>query len=160
MKKGLSSAQLVQVNRTDVFVIGGSRDYVTLIEPERNMHPSPKACLKVDITTGSILEMSNVIHRLNYYGLCHTGHFIHLFGGKDRKNMVIKSCEKYNILYDEWQTLPRAQNLPDDYNLGMTFISVKLRFVYGFGGRDVGKMTPDTDVERVMRLDITTGKAW
>ena len=37
-------------------------------------------------------------------------------------------------------------------------MSVKLRFLYGFGGRDQGKMTPDTSVERVMRMD--RDRAW
>ena len=77
--------------------------------------------------------------------------------GGDSDEKEVDTVESYNILKNRWTQLPC--NLPDIYTFGITVVSIKLRFVYGFGGYSCDEGCPP--YERFLKLDtLNSNNEW
>jgi len=93
----LSDAKTVQVNSTDLYVIGGSeKDHSLLTKP----YHVPTSCLKINIETGQLLQQNSMTHDRISFGLCHITHHIFVIGG-----LMSGKCEKYDIFTGNWTEL-------------------------------------------------------
>jgi len=59
--------------------------------------------------------------------------------------------EQYNLLTEKWTDLKEAE-VKDCYSVFITVVPVRT-FIYGFGGESEMYHCPDTDTERILRLD-------
>ena len=84
------------------------------------------------------------------FGHAYIGHFIYVVGGGDAQLKSLRSCEVYHMLHNEWKIM--STELPDICTMGITLLSVKQRFLYGFGSMGTE--------ERVIRLDSVKLRQW
>ena len=93
--------------------------------------------------------MKNLLtSRTGNHSICCAGHFIYLVGGMGRDFQTAGTVERYNLCDDLWTQLPEQCDL---FTIGVALVTVKSRFVFGFGG--FSDQFKETDV--FMRLDTT-----
>jgi len=85
------------------------------------------------------------------------GKYIYVAGGCDGQDYSLYSGEKFDLLKNKWSP---TKSLPDGYSFGITLISIKNRFIYGFGGGNEQFNALKKGVERIMRLDTHKQKDW
>ena len=104
-QKMCTNSKMIQINSTDLYIIGGHIDYPSLLS--RRYDPST-ATLKVEINTGVLTKMSDMLRGRMSFGICHIGHHIYVIGGQSNidRFKVMKKCARYNVLKDKWSGLP------------------------------------------------------
>ena len=140
-----TDSKIVQVNKQNLYVLGGRMHSPVLLSRD---YPVMKSCLKVDLDTGVLEEMAEMIEGRFEFGICYVNHRIYVVGGYDER-----SCEAYDILSRKWTRLPATCTFPDTYTGCITVESVQNRFIYGFGGYNDEQETQDSGIERIARLD-------
>ena len=91
----LSNAKTIQVNASDVYVIGGhEQDHSLLAKP----YHVPTSCLQINVETGELFEKQSMTHSRRSFGLCNIRHFIYVIGFK---------CERFDVINGKWSELER-----------------------------------------------------
>lgn len=73
------------------------------------------------------------------HGICFIKEFIYVTGGVRDFEITYDSCERYNILANEWSFIPPL----DRPKYGVSIVAVNQRYIYMFGGK--GNSDPDFD---------------
>jgi hypothetical protein len=93
------------------------------------------------------------------FGVVSIGHKIYVAGGSGITRAYVPSVEVYNVLKDKWTTCIEWM-LPDRHSQGLTCISIKKRYVFGFGGWDKENKSIGRGIDRFMRLDTLKPAGW
>ena len=88
----------------------------------------------------------------SYFGLCQIGHKIYISGGKKSRETV-----EYDVLRDRWEG--SLEGGEGEFCVDWTLCAVRMRYVYGFGGRRGEGDGVGGSVEVVVVLD-TWKKLW
>ena len=96
-------------------------------------------------------------HGRTFFGISHIGYYIYVVGGVlDNLSSEQRVTEKYHIKQDKWDS--KCPELPDKYAVGVTTVSVKKRYVYGFGGCDCSLIL--SDKLRILCFDTLKAQKW
>lgn len=140
-------AKIIQINKRDVFFIGGTENHY--IASARNFH----LCL----ITKRLTEKARMRKARYAFGVCNMNHHLYAIGGCVQNNQSTRSCERYDIINDRWEELPKLRLK----RYAVTVIPVERRYLYGFGGMDA---QIDQDVrmeETVIILDtLQIAQGW
>ena len=135
---------MIQVNKTDVYVVGGRskggilcRDYDVM-----------SSCLCLNVETNVVKQRSSMNQGRYANGACNIGALIYVLGGKNFDNQIIESCEVYNVSTDKWNKIPDVRHCSS-----MTTIAVRKRYLFGFGCFYTSHNLRDKTIERFFRLD-------
>ena len=82
---------------------------------------------------------------------------VYVVGGYSANCKQLERSTKYDIIENKWKN---SDKLPVDFSIGITIVQVKNRFLYGFGGVNKGNQGPDSEIERVLRLDTLKKVGW
>ena len=63
-------------------------------------------------------------------GICYMNEFIYVTGGMGINNVILKSCERYNIIKDSWESFPSICQP----RFSMTLVPMNRKYFYMFGG--------------------------
>lgn len=114
-------AKTVYMNKNEVFFISGLDDKDTLPRP---------GCYKYKIKENSMSQIKDIKKARSAFGICAINQFIYCVGGSAGGGELLKSCERYDVINDNWEDMPE---LPI-HLIALTAISVKNRFIYVVGG--------------------------
>ena len=93
------------------------------------------------------------------FGIATIGHKIYVAGGAAITRGYVPSVEVYNILLDKWTTCIQWM-LPDRHSQALTCVSVKKRYIFGFGGWDKDNTSVGRGIDRFLRLDTQKPAGW
>ena len=97
------ASNIIKVNSTEVYVIGGSLTQPSLLAHKYDV---PTSCLKINLPLNEVSQQSPMNMGRQCFALCHIGHHIYVVGGVDRNyEGYIYSCERYNMLTNKWTEL-------------------------------------------------------
>jgi len=90
-----------------------------------------------------------MIYNRLLFGLCTLNHTIFVVGGICQSHLY--SCERYHILKNHWAELPLTCKIPSAYSVGISCVTVRKRFIFGFGGCNQEFHVPESEI--IYRLD-------
>jgi hypothetical protein len=135
--------KIVQVNKTDVHILGGrvnlrSSDlhFMTAIDPS-----------KLDRTL-QVHRRANLPTERVTFAVCVVNSFIYIGGGYNYQQQNTDRVDRYSLLNDEWEQICR---LPFAIN-SHSFITVRNRYIYSIGN-EIPKELAVPKCEVVFRLD-------
>ena len=73
-----SSSKMIQVNRTEIYVVGGRQGYPPLLARSFDV---TKCCIKIDMETKEFVHLPDMTFGRYWFGLCHIGNLIFAIGG-------------------------------------------------------------------------------
>lgn len=94
--------KLIQVNKTDVFIIGGNNEN-QWIGYGRPIYK--KQVFKFNLKTLSVQKMKSMPKRKQAFGICCICNYIYVAGGLKNSDEMVDSCERYDILNDSWEAI-------------------------------------------------------
>jgi len=154
-------AKIVQVNQRVIYLIGGDGRKPSLPDREYDVW---RSCIKVDIISGVFELKTRLTQRRSAFGVCLIGKLIYAVGGineEDGDERAVKGTERYDVIGDSWQELPKKCDVPDMLSTSITFDVIKKRYIYGFGGMGIEEDVPANDCERILRLDhLKLNQGW
>ena len=75
-------SKFIQVNATDLYLIGGNLQYPSLLARHFLVG---KSCLKIHLKTGELTQEASMQSNREGFGVCLVGHRILVVGGYDKK---------------------------------------------------------------------------
>ncbi len=87
--KEIAGSKIIQINEFDVYMIGGTDAYPTLLARD---YDASKACLKINIRTRELIQMANMTEGRTSVGVCNIGNIIYV-GGGIYQNFNSQTCE-------------------------------------------------------------------
>ena len=76
----LSHSKIIQVNETDVYIIGGNNLFRSLLKRE---YDAPKSCLLLNNHTGKLIQKKDMEIGRGAHSLCCIGNLIYVIGGAE-----------------------------------------------------------------------------
>lgn len=64
------------------------------------------ACFQFDTLTFKLKKKQNMTVPRFEHKLCKVDNFVYVFGGRAKNSFVLRSCERYSLLQNEWQQIP------------------------------------------------------
>lgn len=101
---------MIQVNKTDLYVIGGDSYCPSLVAGNYSV---PESCFKIDISNGHLTRKADMFTERYHFAMTNIGHRIYIFGGFNPENrQCLQACERFNMLTNTWVS-HRWSPLPD-----------------------------------------------
>lgn len=99
--------KIVQVNHSDVYVVGGND---TTPSTQYNLQQKTlNMCLKIDISKATVEMRAPLNIARQAHGICSIGNFIYVAGGIEATDNALDSCERFDILLNKWKILKNCK---------------------------------------------------
>ncbi len=130
--------KIVQINKTDVFVLGGND---STIENQFSINYKVLKCnFKIVLDPAVLADpaqnltvhvRANMLRPRQAFGICAVNNYIYIGGGVTSSGSYTWTTDRYNVLTDEWQTLDSCK-FPEAL-FANSFVAIRKRFIYQFG---------------------------
>jgi len=110
----------------EIYMIGGRNG--------KNNDEKYNEVYTVDMPNKRLIKKASMKDKRDSHASCYAGGFIYVIGGvtlRDNKRTVLRSCERYDIVKDEWAEIAQV-NMPVCNHCACVFNE---KYIFCFGGR-------------------------
>ena len=92
-KSQATQSKLIQINNTQIYVIGGRPESPSLLTHDYDVW---RSCLRVDLESATVEERASLVTGRCFHAVVSLGNYIFVLGGFNQNEEEEKSVEKYD----------------------------------------------------------------